>query len=284
MSGDWREFRSPCVICGHTGWCGYVGDPERPRVVRCMRVESKVCRSGGWLHFDETQSRQVRRPTPIQLAPDYAAWHQMAEQFQGHRFKAERVASYADSLGVTSESLRQLGIGWNESWPKFPWAFPMRDHKSRVIGIRLRNPRPQCKDEKQRCVKGSKQGLFIPDDLEIQPGILICEGETDVATARTIGIPTIGIPGAGQATIFTSRFVQAHRFEHVVVVGDNDGHGIGQRSALELGMTLNMYCHNVRVIFPPSPHNDLRDWIRAGATLAEVRDACKRAGVNQWKP
>ena len=66
----------------------------------------------------------------------------------------------------------------------------------------------------------------------------------------------------------------------VVAVADRDDHGDGQRDAMALARSLFARCCSVRVIEPPEPHNDLRDWLRDGATNDDVQRLIRR--VEPW--
>ena len=81
------------------------------------------------------------------------------------------VRTLAEQLGVSTESLEQLGIGWKID--SHAWSFPERDAEGKIIGISLRGW-----DGKKFCVKGSKRGLiFNTDDAGIVSTGVQAKGE-----------------------------------------------------------------------------------------------------------
>ena len=71
------------------------------------------------------------------------------------------VQTLAEQLGVSTESLERLGVGWKID--SHAWSFPERNAEGDIIGISLRGW-----DGKKFCVKGSKRGLtFDQHDARI---------------------------------------------------------------------------------------------------------------------
>lgn len=66
------------------------------------------------------------------------------------------IDNLAGQLGVTSESLREIGAVWSAEHKA--WAFPMRNGNGEPIGIRLRN-----EAGRKWAVEGSHAGLIIPN-------------------------------------------------------------------------------------------------------------------------
>jgi len=63
-------------------------------------------------------------------------------------------------------------------------------------------------------------------------------------------------------------FVQARRPNEVVIVADSDE--VGQEGAKALALHLVAFAPAVVVLSPAGDHKDARDWVRAGATQADV--------------
>lgn len=150
-----RVSRSrPCPVCERCDWCLTSKDSESdPAKVICARIESRHrFGAAGWLHVLRDDGKRwngiQRRPVrPHYPAPNSALADQ-TEQFRANL--AQRpLDPLAKDLGLSVESLRRLGIGWN-GWA---WSFPMMDASGRVTGIHLRRG-----DGQKRSVTGSHPG------------------------------------------------------------------------------------------------------------------------------
>src|SRR5690606_9675141 len=92
-----------------------------------------------------------------------------------------RLTRLAESLGLSIESLQRLGVGWAARHRAY--TFPMRRGDGTICGIRLRSP-----DGRKYSVRGSKQGLFIPDGIDATDRLLVAEGPTDTAAVLDWGL------------------------------------------------------------------------------------------------
>jgi len=264
---EFRRLRrgEPCPVCDHLEWC-LVSRDEPPFRALCKRVESKRrWRDAGWLHVlgDDGRSRPHARSIVIPLRTAPRDFSGLAAQYQA-RARPAAVSRIADDLGVSQLSLERLGIGWDGR----NWSFPMSDASGHVRGIRLRTP-----IGRKFAVRSSKQGLFIPVGLGGHDPLLVCEGPTDTAAALTLRFDAIGLPSAGSGFRFAVAYVRANAPPTIVVVADTDGTGI--KGASTMASVLACYCRDVRVIEPWA--KDLRAWLRAGATAADVNEAIVRA-------
>ena len=165
----------------------------------------------------------------------------------------------ADDLGVTTTSLRRLGIGNNGS----AWSFPMFDDQGRVRGIRLR-----ARDGSKYAVKGSREGLFLPSELEPVDRILVCEGPTDTAAMLDLGFEAIGRPSCTGGADLVERFVRTIRVDDVAIIADEDE--VGRKGAYSLGARLRLICSVVRVVTPGNEAGDARAWVNGGARRRDV--------------
>lgn len=270
MSRDWQRVsaRRRCPLCDKADWCSLASDGS---AAICMRVESgKPTRNGGWLH--RLTEARIQHPSRVRRAsvschapPDFG---QLAEQLR-QAVCAAGLARLAASLGVSVDSLRRLGIGWDGE----SWAFPMRDATGRVVGIRRR-----FDNGRKLSVKGGHEGLFVPTGLSSSDVLLICEGPTDAAALLDLGFSVIGRPSCSGGRRHVVRIATGRR---AVIVADADGPG--QLGANLLAFFLRPHCPSVRVITPPDAIKDARAWKRAGATREDIERTIREAEAVRLK-
>lgn len=265
--------REPCRVCRKPDWClhareggGFAG------LSVCARVESPTrWGSAGWLHgkgpAGVRSSRSWRidldfgRPTGLNL-PGLVRAAQARVTVAGLEVLAEE-------LGVSSVSLQRLQVGRvsrDLSWraglrrDSAAWCFPMQRPGSGVCGVRLRL---DCGGKLS--VRGGREGLFVPEDIDLAHGrLVIAEGPTDTAALLDLGVPSIGRPSARGGSRLLERVAAAGRFDQIVVFGDRGS--TGERGASDLALQLRLYCRDVRVVLPPCHLSDARDWVRSEGT------------------
>jgi len=273
--------KHPCCICGRTDWCGTSPDGA---LACCMRVKSaRPARNGGWLHSiagappPPPPREHILRP-PRRPPPD---WPAMLRQFERDTRAAE-VERLAASLGVSPDSLHRLGIAW--AAPHRAWAFPMSNAAHETIGIRLRT-----EGGRKWAVRGSRNGLFWPEDLTGSGPLLFCEGPTDTAALLDLGYDVIGRPSCAGAIEMVVEAVQRLHRRDVVVVADADEpqpqpDGSVRRPGLDgadrLAQALTEAGYPPKVV-QPVQGKDARAWLQAGATRAVV-DAAIASG-RYWR-
>ena len=262
----------PCVVCGRGDWCGYSADGS---VAICMRVKSdRPTKNGGWLHrVADSAPRPVPRlymPPPRTPAPCTTDWVAMLRRFERDTRTGE-VERLAATLGVSPGSLARLGVVWAAS--HHAWGFPMSDGKHRPIGIRLR-----AESGRKWAVRGSRNGLFWPEDLTGSGPLLVCEGPTDTAALLDLRYDAIGRPSCAGAIEMVVEGVEGLRRHDVVVVADTDGPGID--GADRLAQALTEAGHHPKVI-RPLQGKDARAWLQAGATRAVVDTVI--ANARYWR-
>jgi len=281
MRKSWQRVskRRPCPVCGKPDWCLVAGDDANPEGAICARVESaRRCGEAGWLHvlrrFGPTwtpwrrtihaAARMMERggdgPADFgKLAADCAA-----------AVRPEALDRLAVGLGVSAASLRRLGVGW--SIRRGGWTFPMKSPAGAVLGIRLR-----ASGGRKLSVRGGKEGLFIPSDLPTEGGmLLIAEGPTDTAALLDLGFDAVGRPSCTGGISLLIELARARKPSTGGVVSDSDAPG--RRGAAALQAKLSVYCPGgVRVIEPPTGIKDAREWVRSGATKADVQAAIEAA-------
>jgi hypothetical protein len=148
----------------------------------------------------------------------------------------------------------------------------------------------------KRCVKGSRNGLFVPEDYEAEaipflpdrdsedasPLLLLMpEGPTDLAAALDLGFRAIGRPNnAGGANQIARLLTTAPVKQDVVIVADNDEtkyladgtpYWPGIEGAVSVARQIRTACARLRFMLPPNGAKDLRDWAREGSHLLLVR-------------
>jgi len=278
--GEWRRVskRRPCPVCGKPDWCLFAGPDEAPDAVICPRVESpKRCGEAGWLHvlrrdgpawprWRQTLRRAIgmmaETPHNENLATEAAAARQWCDEHP------EALKRFARNLGLSTESLRRLGVGYLPR--RRAWSFPMRNAAGDVVGIRLR-----LAGGRKLAVKGGKEGLFLPSGLQPSGRLFIAEGPSDTAAMLDLGFEAVGRPSCTGGVKHLCELVRRLDVHDVVIVADQDEPG--QRGASRLGSTLAAYVPTVRVITPPDGVKDARAWKRSSATPADVQTAIDKA-------
>jgi len=281
---DWQRVskRRPCPVCGKPDWCLVAGPMDAPAAAICARVESrKRCGEGGWLHVLRDDGpvwtpwrRTIGRAIRMMGQPGngMADFGKLAADFR-EALRPEALGGLAHSLGVSVGSLSRLGIGW--STRHRAWSFPMGGAHGQVVGIRLRLP-----NGRKLSVKGGKEGLFLPEGLDLGGRLLLCEGPTDCAALLDLGFPAaVGRPSCTGGARHVVDLVRRLSVPEVVIMADNDAPG--QRGADSLAAVLVAYCPAVRVMTPPAGIKDARAWKQRGATAADVQAAIDAAPVRR---
>lgn len=264
-----RVTRSrPCPICGKPDWCleehSSSGDPA---TVICNRVESGVTfGEAGYLHRLHGSYRS--RTRSYSFKPRYIAAATVPADLAARATEyvkalpSHRLQELEDGLGVTAESLTRLHVGWDGD----AWTFPMRDSKGRVTGIRRR-----LLGGRKLSVKGGHEGLFIPHGVDPTQQLLVCEGPTDTAAVLDLGFEAIGRPSCSGGGRHIARYVRGHCPSSLVIVADRGEPG--QRGAERLAVWVRALCKDVRVILPPEWAEDVREWVRGGASARDIQRA-----------
>jgi hypothetical protein len=273
VSGDEKMKRvtgkDPCPVCGKPDWCLVAPDGS---AAICPRIEEgsvKKCGDAGYLHIlrdrhnghnrhrTSAGKRRLLKSTPV-AGDQTRSFGVSAEQYQ-QQLTQGNLSGLSRSLGVSVQSLKRLGTGWDGK----AYTFPMSNDFGKIIGIRRRFP-----NGRKASVRGSQTGLFVPTDLPADGLLLICEGPTDTAAALDLGFAAVGRPNCSSRIQMVARFVKGRP---VVVVGDNDD--AGRSGAEKLARMLALHCPGVKVIHPPQQCKDLRTWLRSGLGTDQLRAA-----------
>lgn len=135
----------------------------------------------------------------------------------------------------------------------------MYDERGRIIGCRLRRP-----DGSKWAVKGSIQGLFVPDGLD-DDLMFVVEGASDTAAMIGIGLNAIGKPSAIGCDGMLQTMLSGR---DVVVVADDDR--IGFLGAARTADALRHVSSRVRLMYMFAQNKDVREWINEGASAADI--------------
>jgi DNA primase len=146
----------------------------------------------------------------------------------------------------------------------------MQNAAGQTVGIRLRLP-----TGRKLAVKGSRQGLFLPEGIEPGGRLFVAEGPTDAAALLDLAFRAVGRPSCSGGVWHVVGLVKRLGPEEVVIVADGDPPG--QSGANRLASSLAAYVPAVRVITPPPGVKDARAWKRSGATAADVEAAIDAA-------
>lgn len=260
---DWIRVKPhrPCPICGKPDWCEYTADG----LIYCMRVPSnRPVRNGGWLHRRRPGFRPIPPPRKSSNSNSNGGpeidWDKLhSECLAGTDPRGVR--GLAQELGVDDASLEVLGAAW--AGEHHAWAFPMRDAANRMIGMRLRNS-----NGRKWAVRGSGQGLFIPQVPAADSALWLCEGPTDTAAALSLGLYAVGRPSCSACVGMTLALVQRRHFSRVVIVADSDGPGLAGADKLAESLTVPY------IVWIP-PAKDLREFVRGGGDYDVIQSALK---------
>ena len=272
MKSEWKRVnrQCPCPVCEKPDWCLYTGSDVAPTAAICARIESeKQCGEAGWLHVlrDDGPAwpawrRTIHTAAATMTPPATSEALTKIADSAAASTAPELLERLVGNLGVSVDSLRRLSVGWLPG--RRAWSFPMRSADGMITGIRLR-----YWNGKKLSVKGGKEGLFLPRDLQLGGRLLICEGPTDTAALLDLGFSVVGRPSCSGGVKHLVKLAQRLEPDDAVVVADDDGPG--RRGADNLAEKLLAYVPTVRVITPPA--KDARVWVRHGATLSDVETA-----------
>ncbi len=209
-------------------------------------------------------------------------WGQLAARYRDG-LTSERLAELAALLGVSSESLSALGVGWAEAEElsavigkrvkSAGWTFGMTNAAGEVLGVNVRGL-----DGGKWTLTGGKLGLFIPTTLPTLPDpVLVVEGASDTAAALTRGMAAVGRAGARAGVDLLKALL---RNRECVVVGENDADGTrwpGRDAAKSIARQLSEHWQrHVPWALPPSRFKDFRAWHCSGAPIELPRTPAAR--------
>ncbi len=279
----WRRVTrgQRCPICEHADWCLIAPGGD---AVICMRVPSARpvdCKGAGTGYLHRLTDQLPVKPPPRREPPPPPDMRVLAEHY-ADMANGGAAANLARLIGVSDHSLRRLDVGWVPF--KRAWSFPMRDAEGRIVGIRLRG-----ENGDKWAVRGSKQGLFLPDGMvgDLCEQVCICEGPTDTAAALDLGAYAIGRPSCQGREEWIVTLCQGR---DVVIVADYDQPKVapdgrelrpGQDGALKLARMLRGRTRWTKLLLPLNG-KDLRQWRAQGCTSAVLQSVIRNTAT--WRP
>jgi 5S rRNA maturation endonuclease (ribonuclease M5) len=218
---------------------------------------------------DQPRQRRVRIETAAEPVIDFGVMAVECFAAMGPHLRS----LLSEGLSLSARSLTELGVGWSQRHRATTW--PMTDADGRVRGIRLRKT-----DGRKLSVRGGREGLFIPANVPISGGLIICEGATDTAALRDLSFDVIGRPSCNGGAELLVDAIEKWQPSDVAIIADADAPG--QRGARSLAARLVGYVPNgVRIVTPPA--KDAREWVRKGTTRLDVLDAIEASPVLQLR-
>lgn len=246
--------KNPCPICQRPDWCLISEDGSAAICPRTPDGSVKEIPGSGYLHIlrEDGRGRKVfcRRIVVDTGTDGTKDFGPLTKQYQD-RLTSEKLNTLAVSLGVSTQSLKRLRVGWDDS----SFTFPMSNADRKIIGIRRRLP-----SGRKISVTGSKNGLFIPWGLQGDKLLLIVEGESDLAAALDLDFDAIGRPNCNSKIEMTAKAVKGRT--QIIIIADTDTPG--RSGAEKLAYALVLYYPCVKIIYPPDNVEDLRQWLQTG--------------------
>jgi hypothetical protein len=271
------SLRNPCPVCGSTDWCLVQENGSAAICPRTPEGAYKDLGEAGFLHRlkNSSHSGAHRRAIAVRHSADGQAEMEAMAASSIFCLSESELVAFAESMGLSPESLRRLRVGWSHQHRAF--TFPMHDAGGNVLGIRLR-----LVDGRKLSVRGGHSGLHIPAKLGQPQTLLFTEGPTDCAAMLDLGFAAVGRASCIGGVELATNLVRQLNPTLVVVCGDNDppddrGRGPGLDGAIALAKALAFTANRVKVLLPPAGIKDLRAWKIAGATAADVTAAIKAA-------
>lgn len=271
---QWKRVSrlSPCPVCKKPDWCLIARDRSAAICPRIEQGSVRMIEGSGYLHvfrITKEWAKEVYIPTKMKPLPEHNEVLAIKARQWIVGCEPTRIEELAGMLRVSKDSLDLLNVGWfdkNQSW-----IFPMQRMGNRLIGIRLRP-----KTGKKFAVKGSRNGLFIPNNLPDRGVVYVCEGESDTAALLTVGLQAVGRPSCNSGDRLLKELLKQNE---VVVCADRDG--VGRRGAESLTKYLNMHTSGATMMLPPDKYKDMRDWLH-GEGKEKVYVAAKRVSEEAW--
>jgi DNA primase len=129
-----------------------------------------------------------------------------------------------------------------------------------IVGLKLRMP-----DGMKLCAKGSRLGLIVPPTFNADAQEMwLTEGESDLmAAVGAWGLNAVARPGC---TACSGEVARLSAGKHLVILADNDKPG--KEGAARLADACKS-AKTVTVLAPPA--KDVREWVKRGATVSDVR-------------
>lgn len=271
----------PCAICGRSGWCMI---SRRGDVAVCCRVESPrpATQFNGWFH--ELPPRKRELPEVIAKRARVAHMHPVkdfTDLLMGYiaDFDGESRRRAADALGLSAQVFEKYPIGFNRQANAL--VLPAMQAQDPVFcGVRYRALDPKSRT-KWWTEAGTTAGPLLPLDAPTEgTPVFVSEGPSDALAAAQLELHAIArwscFLDERQRDTVASYLAQLNA-PQVIVAGDNDASGVGQRGADSAAISILQFSPHARVmrLQPPPEHKDVRAWVLAGATKKDLVSAAQ---------
>ena len=220
------------------------------------------CASG---ELDDESVKSISGRECIEYVPNVRTDFDVLQfEYWSREFQDDQAHILATKWNVDLTHLLDIGVGWDGQ----AHTLPMYNEMCDVIGIQRQWPNGY------KCmVTGTQLGLFIPDSAYVGDELIVTEGASDLATALQLGLTGIAKPNALVGNRLVYGYLKRHpRFEHILIVGDNDE--AGKRGAHELQDHIDSE-HGRSAIWIPSV-NDLRAEVQAHG-CSQVKESLMNA-------
>jgi hypothetical protein len=301
---------NPCPVCQGTRRCSRTADG----LIFCKRQQGhvlgfkliKIDSTGEWGLYREcddygrtVQYEVVPRPAPKEGSetpspgPKYTgpSFTERLVAAQTHPKRDAALRYFAPLLGISYQSLIDLGVGYARDYRGHELIFPMRDANLDVCGAQSRyfdgNKPGKASFSKET---GSKVGIFAHARLQLGGGpAFVTEGGSDVGALLTMGI----VESIGRYNVFTNGDVEriaavlccasGPAEQPVIVTGENDqkedgtwpGRDLGRKFAKALA---NRARRNIYFALTPDGEKDIRSWLMSAHLDPEDEEECRNLG------
>lgn len=189
-----------------------------------------------------------------------ACWRMLLDRWQATR---PQLKPLARELGVSCAALEALEVGFDRV--RGAWVFPESTDDEVLVGLVHRYP-----DGRKLAMADSTRGLTIPMYGRRLPDgpLYVAEGASDVAALFTAGALAYGranAQGTHAQRTWLVRLLASSPGRRIVVLGDRDPSGAGQRGAKELAAHLSRALdRHVAWALPAKGFKDVREQIASG--------------------
>jgi nicotinamidase-related amidase len=141
----------------------------------------------------------------------------------------------------------------------------------------FRQRKPDCNDGWTWNLNGVRRVLYRLPEVPKAKSVLICEGEKDCETARSLGLTATCNPsGAGKWREEYSEFLRGKR---VAIIADADEPG--RKHTQQVAASLSGKTESLKVLELPDA-KDLSDWVEQGGERESLIEMIRNAP--EWKP
>jgi DNA primase len=197
------------------------------------------------------------RPLPTQKIAEY---QEAATLFQT-AYAGSRAEEYVTARGISDKAASALRLGLvpagTEGFESFAnrLAVPYLNMRKQVTGFKFRSLDPES-DAKYLAIDGFETTLYNIQALNTPQGVIaLCEGEADVWSFTTLGVPALGVPGVSSWKPHHKRILDGFTILYWPH-DDKAGHGFAKG--------LKEFLPEVVMCQIPGGMNDINEALQAG--------------------